>query len=90
MLWDMFSLSFKLNDTLTIVGTVGQQTDFDSGKNKDGTQIFVNPYVQIYAASNASISVGVVGAVGGLGAHKDRNKNVDFLVTVPLLFRVTM
>ena len=90
MLWNMLSLSFKLNETLTIVGTVGQQTDFDSGVDDDGTQIFVNPYVQIFAASNASISVGVVGAVGGIGAHKNRNKNVDLLVTVPLLFRVTM
>lgn len=55
MLWNMVSLSFKLNDTLTIIGTVGQMTDFDSGKTKDGTQIFVNSYVQIYAANNASI-----------------------------------
>lgn len=37
MLWNMVSLSFKLNNTLTIVGTVGQQTDFDSGEAKDGT-----------------------------------------------------
>ena len=59
MLWNMVSLSFKLNDTLTIIGTVGQMTDFDSGETKDGTQIFVNSYVQIYAANNTSISVGV-------------------------------
>ena len=59
MLWNIVSLSFKLNDTLTIISTIGQMTDFDSGETKDGTQIFVNSYVQIYAANNASISVSV-------------------------------
>lgn len=90
MLWDMLALRFKLNDTLAIIGTVGQQFDFDGGDCADGMQIFVHPHVQIYAASNASITVGAVAALGGIGANKNVNKNFDVLVRVPVLFRVKM
>ena len=90
LLWDMVSLRFKLNDTLAIIGTVGQQTDFDSGYADDGTQLYVYPHVQIFAASNASFTAGVVTAFGGLGAHKDRNPKFDVLVSVPLLVRIKM
>ena len=90
LLWDMVALRFKLNDTLAIIGTVGQQTDFDSGSADDGTQLYVYPHVQIFAASNASFTAGVVTAFGGLGAHKDRNPKFDVLVSVPLLVRVKM
>ena len=90
LLWDVLSLRFKLNDTLAIIGTVGQQTDFDSGRADDGTQLYVYPHVQIFAASNASFTVGAVAAFGGIGAHKDRNPKFDVLVSVPLLVRIKM
>ena len=87
LLWDMVSLRFMLNDTLTIIGTVGQQTDFDSGKKDDGTQLYVYPHVQVFANSNISVVGGVVTAFGGIGAHKDRNPKFDVLVRVPVLVR---
>ena len=39
MLWNMVSLSFKLNDTLAIISTVGQMTDFDNGETKDDRRL---------------------------------------------------
>ncbi|MCH5290074.1 MAG: hypothetical protein J1E32_09195, partial [Treponema sp.] len=91
LLWNVLALRFKLNDTLTIIGTVGQQTDFDSGDYKDGTQLFVYPHVQIYAASNASIVAGVVAALNEIGAKKTTgHEKFDIRVSVPVTFRVTM
>ena len=92
MLWDVISLRFKLSDTLAVIGTVGQQFDFDGGDQADDMELFAYPHVQVFAASNASVTAGVVFGMGGLGANKYAGwgKKADILVRIPVLFRVKM
>ncbi len=94
-LWNMLSVRYKVNSTLTTVFTAGELTDLDTGFNSgresaDGTQVFAYPHVQLYANKSATISAGAVVAFGGIGANKDANKDIDILVNVPVLFRVKM
>lgn len=93
VLWDMVAARYKVNKTVTLIGTVGQLTDLDRGFNNgresaDGTQIFVHPHAQFYANGKISVVAGVLFGAGGIGADKGANKDVDFLVNVPVLLRV--
>lgn len=92
-LWDMVSARYKVNKTVTLVGTAGQLTDLDRGFNQgrdsaDGTIVYVHPHAQFYANGKISVVAGVLFAAGGIGADEGANKDVDFLVNVPVLLRV--
>lgn len=94
-LWNMISARYTVNSLVTGVLTVGQLTDLDDGfqygrESADGTQIYVHPHAQIYAAKNASVTAGVLFAMGGIGANEAANKDIDILVNIPVLFRVKM
>ncbi|MDE6773631.1 MAG: hypothetical protein K2J14_03290, partial [Treponemataceae bacterium] len=85
VLWDMVAARYKVNKTVTLIGTVGQLTDLDRGFNNgrdsaDGTQVFVHPHAQFYANGKISVVAGVLFAAGGIGADEGANKDVDFLV----------
>ena len=95
ILWDMVGVRYKLNKTVTLVGSVGQITDLDSGFNNgresaDGTQIFFYPGAQFFANGKVSVHAGLLAAFGGIGADKDANKDVDILFNIPVLIRVRM
>ncbi|MBD5426699.1 MAG: hypothetical protein HDR38_03980 [Treponema sp.] len=92
-LWDMVAARYKVNKTVTLIGTVGQLTDLDRGFNDgresaDGTLVYVHPHAQFYANGKISVVAGVLFGAGGIGAAEKANKDVDFLVNVPVLLRV--
>ena len=93
VLWDMVAARYKLNSTVTLIGTVGQITDLDSGFNNgrdsgDGTIVYAYPHAQIFASGKISVTAGVLCGVGGIGADDGANKDIDILVNVPVLLRV--
>ena len=95
VLWNMIAARYKFNGTVTGVLAVSELTDLDDGFNNgresaDGTQLVIHPHVQLYAAKNATITAGVSASLGGIGANKDANKDMDVIINVPVLFRVKM
>ena len=92
MLWDVLSVQFKLNDTLAIQGSVGQQTAFgdNDGLWKDNTftVVYVNPRVQVFASSAASVSAGAVVTFAGLGRSGDAK--MALLVDVPFIVKIAL
>ena len=93
LLWDVLSASFKLSDTLTILGSVGQQTAFgdDDGQIAKGsafTQLYVYPRVQMFATSKASVTAGMVATFDGLG--KGEGHKMIFLLNVPFVVKVSL
>lgn len=93
-LWDMVSLRYKLSDTFTPGITLAQITilDQEADSNKLGTTIRVTPFVQVYAAKNASIVAAFSLAYSGIGADdaSSISKDADLYINVPVLFRVKM
>ena len=91
MLWDVLGVSFKLNDTFTFIGTVGQQSAFGSDGEK-GTTIFVYPHAQIFAARNASVTAGAVLTLDKLGYNIGVGdaKKMAIRVDVPVVVKVAL
>ena len=94
-LWNMIGARYKLNKTVTLIGTVGQLTDLDKGfqsgrESADGTQIYVHPHAQFFANGKITVTAGVLSAFGGIGADSDANKDVDMIINVPVLIRVKL
>lgn len=95
VLWNMLGVRYKINKTFTFVGSVGQLTDFDKGKNDgresgDGMQLYVYPSVQIFANGKISVQAGALAAFNGIGAAEEANKDVDMLFNIPVLLRVRL
>ena len=93
-LWDCISARYKINDTFTVMGTVGLVTPLSLGKTADkrgdsySPEWRVIPAVQIFAASNASVYAGV--AISGATATIDKVDYSAFNIAVPVVFRVKM
>lgn len=95
VLWNMIAARYKFNGKVTGVLAVSELTDLDSGLNNgrqsaDGTQLAIHPHVQFYASKGATITAGVSASLGGIGAHKEANKDMDIIINVPVLLRVKM
>ena len=94
VLWDSISARYKINDTLTVMGTVGLVTPLSIGKTADkrgdsySPEWRITPAVQIFAASNASVYAGV--ALSGTSATINKVDYSVFNVAVPVVFRVKM
>ena len=92
ILWDVIGASFKLNDTLTIGGHVGQQSGFgDKNGGQTGTTIFVHPHVQIFASSKASISAGAVVTLDQIGTNWPNygdSKKMGLAINVPVIVKI--
>lgn len=94
-LWSMLGARYKLNKTITLIGTVGGLKDLDKGfqsgrESSDGLQLYVHPHAQFYANGKISVVAGVLAAFGGIGADSDANKDVDMIINVPVLIRVKL
>ena len=102
MLYDVLSASFKLNDTLTIRGSVGQQSAFKDVKDKPastGTTIYVYPRAEIFATSSLSVTAGAIFTLDKLGYKKHGEDNVAvtgdakkmaILVNVPFTMKFSL
>ena len=94
-LWSMLGARYKLNKTITLIGTLGGLVDLDKGfqsgrESADGAQIYFHPHAQFYANGKISVVAGVLAAFGGIGADSNANKDVDMIINVPVLIRVKL
>ena len=93
VLWDMVSVEYKLNETLALTGTIGQQTALKAGKTSDdkdgqkGTAVYVYPHAQVFASSNASITAGAVVTFDQINMS---GKDTKTLVKVPLVVKIAL
>ncbi|MDE5799060.1 MAG: hypothetical protein K2H73_08635, partial [Treponemataceae bacterium] len=98
VLWDMVSVEYKLNDTVALTGTVGQQTalktsKFANGEGKvetdgdKGTTVYVYPHIQVFASSTASITAGAVVTFDRINMA---DNDVRTLVNVPLVVKIAL
>lgn len=88
MLWDMVSLEYRLNETIALTGTVGQQTIIKAGdSNTKGTQLFVYPHAQIFASSSASITADVVPTIDQITMTGADTKAI---IDVPLVVKIVL
>ena len=90
LLWDILGVSFQLNDTFKLIGTVGHESTFGKFDTK-GTTIFVYPHAQIFASSAASVSAGAVLTLDKIGGHSlIGSDKMAILVNVPVVVRVAL
>lgn len=88
VLWDMVSVEYKLNETVALTGTVGQQTALKAGDGgTKGTAVYVYPHAQIFASSNASITAGVLVTFDQINMD---DKDERTLVKVPLVVKIAL
>ena len=93
VMWNELGARYKINDLVTLHGSVGLLTPLSKAKGDDNSyspEWRVTPAVQIYAASNASVFAGV--AISGSSWTVDKT-NDDYSVVavqVPVVFRVKM
>ena len=82
VLWNMIGARYIINDAVTAYTNVGLVANLDKDV-KEELQWRVTPGVQIYAAKNAFINVGV--ALSGVANTED-----SFALDVPVIFRVKL
>ncbi|MDE7227765.1 MAG: hypothetical protein K2N31_05565 [Treponemataceae bacterium] len=94
----MVSIEYKLNDTVALTSTVGQQTALKTGKFKNGesksetdgdkgTTVYVYPHVQVFASSTASITASAVITFDRINIA---GNDVRTLVNVPLVVKLAL
>ncbi|MDE7139191.1 MAG: hypothetical protein K2M90_08440 [Treponemataceae bacterium] len=88
VLWDMVSVEYKLNNTVALTGTVGQQTALKAGDGGvKGTTVYVYPHAQVFASSNASIMTGAALTIDRINMNE---YDAKVLVHVPLVVKLTL
>ena len=96
VLWDCIELATRLNDTFTVMGSVGLLTPISLSKTLDDAgaeyspEWRVTPAVQVYAASNASIYAGVAISRTLYKLKSADDETSVFAVHIPVVFRVKM
>lgn len=93
VLWNFLNARYVVNDLATASLAFGALTDLDNKKeSNNGTTLSIVPAVELFAAKNASVTVGAAFAFGGIGAEKKSSfgEEMDFNIAVPVLFRVKM
>lgn len=104
-MWNALGIFLKVNDTFKPFITMGDIVGFKSaclarnqGNNTEenfgdyGVEFFVNPGIQIYAASNASITAGCRIGWSNLLLHSDRYEDYghEMSIIVPVIMRVKL
>ena len=92
LLYNALRLSLPLNDTLTVIGSIGQQSGFGDGQK--GTTLYVYPQVQMSVTSAATLSAGAAVTLDRIGAKnfaKDTGTDkMALLVNVPVVVKFSL
>ena len=94
LLWDVLSASFALNDTMTILGTVGQQTGFGKKDMEMSawtfTTLFVYPRLLVNVTSKSSVSAGALVTLDKIGSNKKGGDKMGLSVRVPFTVNIAL
>jgi hypothetical protein len=95
-LYNVVEARYKVNNTVTVLGSVSQQTGlgYTNSSDKDvtpGTQLRFFGAGQLYADANDSILVGLEYAIGNINAN-DGTADLDktTYLAIPVIFRVKL
>ncbi|MCH5289869.1 MAG: hypothetical protein J1E32_08165 [Treponema sp.] len=88
MLWNVLGVNFKLNDTLSLAGTVGHTTAMGGDIKVKGTTIYVYPHVVVFAASKATVTGGFIATFDQLGMEGGRK--MALLMNVPFTVKISL
>ena len=88
MLWNVLGVGFKLNDTLSLAGTVGHTTAMGGDIKIKGTTIYVYPHVVVFAASKATVTGGFIATFDQLGMEGGRK--MALLMNVPFTVKISL
>ena len=92
LLYNALRLSLPLNDTLTVIGSIGQQSGFGDGEK--GTTLYVYPQVQMSVTSAATLSAGVAVTLDRIGAKNfakgSETDKMALLVNVPVVVKFSL
>ena len=94
LLYNALRLSIPLNDTLTVIGSIGQQSGFGDGDGQKGTTLYVYPQVQMSVTSAATLSAGAAVTLDRIGAKNfakgSETDKMALLVNVPVVVKFSL